>query len=973
MRSYLRLIMPFVAVLGMALSGCEDNEPVPTPDPDSSDPYVGQVKTLTLEAETRDFPYRDVTLRLKAPDGRIIERSGLHTRVADISTINLDSGLKDGKYEMLCLEYPTSENSLIADLAAEFPKAEFALGATIEVADGGIRILDRYDSDMGLYGEGTADNPYKISSYDALMKLAQCVNSEERNSRITSDTHFLQTDSIDMYKACRSVDRRYGWNPIGANPALPFRGHYHGNAISTLLIDRGNTAGVGLFGFVFNTSIDGIRFYNSSVKGNYGVALVVGASLMSGHERGLVTLTDCFASGCEVVGSDDSAAAGTFLGAVDINSRALVQNCTSSACEISAACNAGGIAGGCGLYSVIQLNDCKSSSSVRTRYSGAGGMVGTSDTIFVAACANSGEIIGGDGFSPSQSGRSAIGAGGLIGGSGMATVTSSRNTGTVKGYSGVGGILGSTRIKGSDTDAYMYSNLLARYCSNSGEISGKECVGGIVGESQVGTYAVYNTGNVHGDDYVAGIAGCTSVAVVHNAVNTGKVDGSVYVSGIVGKTQMGSIAIDHNYGDVTASKSHLGGIVGLAGNNTIIHYCGNYGALSSTGSGPVAGVVAEVGDPRKWTAMNIAECVVGSLEVLMAFAGPAIAVSEHFIEEAAKAVAIFLHVMEVGADASLLATDSVLLGIGISEMLEPEEVEELSAQVKEHSREINADIKSEMSSLRRGGDCSLPSVFDRNAYVSGYNGFVDSTLGYYETDGNDERFNEEINLMREERAEQLEKSHKTEEIIHNAVAGVCIAVGTVAAIGGAIASGGAAVPFIIAGSAASLAGGLNAITKSCLEFENNAVIISQCINAGEISASGGDAGGLVGRLWDRSILRDCLNSGNGPRFGSPFAGHVGNDVSISRVISLADHTSWGSVYDIDGCSLGIIYVPGTTYHDQYLADWGIVMTDTDCVADPAFYKRYDNWAVNTGEKCLWQFGSDSKNTFPVPAWSEMRK
>ena len=107
---------------------------------------------------------------------------------------------------------------------------------------------------------------------------------------------------------------------------------------------------------------------------------------------------------------------------------------------------------------------------------------------------------------------------------------------------------------------------------------------------------------------------------LHNAINTGAVEGTDYVSGIIGKTGFGSVALNHNYGNISASGSHTAGILGLGGNNTIIHYCGNFGDISNPSGKYIGGIVGEIGDPRKWTAMNIAECVVGSIEIIMSVA-----------------------------------------------------------------------------------------------------------------------------------------------------------------------------------------------------------------------------------------------------------------------------------------------------------------------------------------------------------------
>ncbi len=969
MKPIYRLLASFIIATAL-LPGCSDDIPQPGEDSEEHpDEYVGATGNFTFGPEVRGFNYENFTLKLKAPDGSIISRKGRHIRHHEISDFNMEIGLADGVYDMLYLEYATAENPALAELADEFPVSQYGLGTRVSVKDGRITVLDSYDEDIELFGEGTAESPYRIESYHHLQKLVQYVNSEETNSNITKDTYFEQTVDIDMYQASKEADKRYGWLPIGASTTRPFRGHYKGRGLTHLLIDRPHTAGVGLFGFVHNAAISGIRVKDSEISGNFAVGAIVGASIMSGQDRGFLSLTGCRIEGSFITGSEESASVGALAGAIDMNSRALLQDCISDGNEVSATYNAGGLLGGCGLYSYTSFNNCTNSSTIKADFSGAGGLAGTCDTVYVAASHNSGNITG---AAAPRDREKAIGAGGLLGGGNIATITSSDNSGKVNGYAGVGGLLGSTRIKGSATDAYMYGNVMLRYSYNTADISGTDCVGGIVGESQTGCYAVYNTGNVTGSRYVAGVAGCTSIAVVHNAINTGEVSGRDYVSGIIGKTTFGSVALNHNYGKATATGTHLGGIIGLAGNNTIMHHCGNYGLLDSKGAGPVGGLIGEVGDPRVWTGMNIAECVVGVLEMGMSVLGPVIAIGEHVVEGFSHAFAIFLKVSEIVADASLLVTDTGLLGTGVYEMVAESEVAAMSEELSVKCLDINVKIKSDMSGIRRNASANVGD-FDPACLKDGYVEAVESTLDYYETEGNDEKFNGMINLTREEREEALEKSHHTSEVIHSAIAGVCILVGTVAAVGGAVASGGAAVPFIVAGSLASFGGGLNAILKSSMEFEENVVVISQCVNTADIKAVSGNAGGLVGRLQDASIMRDCINTGNGPGFGRPFAHHCGSVTDIRHVISLSeDFDSWERPYDYQTAVYSaVVYKAGATKDDS---KGNVSVLDAADIARPESYtKRSSDWVIGTDDNSKWKFGSSASNKFPIPNFSEMRK
>lgn len=962
----------WAALTGLFLlfTGCHDDLQDPGSTDEMEDRYIGPTSEMTLGPEASGFTSPSFTLAIEAPDGSVIKREGAHRRSERLSHLNLTSGLADGIYRLLYFEYPIEENPELADLADTFSTTQFGLGSRIEVKNGTITVLDSFDEEIGLPGKGTAEEPYEISSYNSLMKLAQIVNNEDKNSLITKDTHFRQTGKIDMYQASREADRRYGWLPIGANSALPFRGHYHGAALSTMIIDRPNSAAVGLFGHVHNAAIYDVKLSNSAVTGNFAAGGLIGASLVSGNDRGLVTVTGCEVSGCEISGSDQSISIGGIIGAVDTQSRAYFQDCISSENIIKGTYNAGGLAGGAGLYSSVAFSSCKNSSSVTSEFSGAGGLIGSCDTIQAAVSSNSGRIQGATAYTVSDSKNTGIGSGGLAGGVGTAAVTSCSNSGLVSGYAGVGGLVGSARVKGSNTEAYMYNNVMFRYSWNEGDVTGNDCVGGLTGEAQCGTYGVYNKGNITGTRYVGGIAGSTSIAVTHNAINLGKISGADYVAGIVGKTAFGSLALDHNYGEVNGTGTHLGGITALAGNNTIIHYCGNYGALKSTGNGPVGGIVGEIGDPRKWTAMNIVECVIGSAEIAMAGFSAVMAVAGHSIEALSETLEVFLHITETMTDCGLLTVDSVMWGIGVQEMIEEFEAEKMASELSQEIDSVNASVKAEMAALRRDFTFHL-NDFNHSAFDSSYMQEVDDLIGYYESDGGDEKFNERINLAREEREEYLEKVHQTNEIIHQVVGGVCIIVGTVASIGGIIASGGAALPFVLAGVTASVAGGLNAITKSCLEYEENAVIISQCVNGGAItSQSGSNTGGLVGMLQDNSIIRDCINTGDGPGHGHTFVGKGGSNIIQLRLLSLAKYSTWDKTKAPDTKHSMAIYNPDadTPWDGSHLR---FVMSSKD-IADPSTYSDIDkDWKIN-GANDLWKIPSIS-NSFPVPARSEMKE
>ncbi len=982
-RSFVGLIRCLsLFLLVPVLAACsDDDEALPVSSPDENDEFIGEAKSFSLGAEASGLTSNDITLKILAPDGNIISRQGLHSRKGDASNFTLGSGLKDGTYRLLYAEYPIGDNPALANLADKYETAQYGLGCRIAVKGNTIMVCDGFDDGIGLTGSGTKDDPYIISSYAHLIKLMKYVNSYDTNKNITPETYFKQTNAIDMEQASFECDMRYGWLPIGADTNTPFRGVYQGDELAWLWVDRPNSSGVGLFGYVFNAVIDGVCMSHADIKGNFAVGALAGAAISGGDDHGKSSFINCTVTQSTVAGSPQSVSVGGLVGSVDMYSSVLVQKSSSDDCKVSGSYNVGGLIGGCGIYSLLSVGDCTNSSTVTGECSGIGGMVGVADTLNIVGCKNTGKITGATAYSASDINNSYIGTGGLCGGSGMSWLSACVNSGEIKGAVGVGGLIGTTRIKGGNGEAYMYNNTLLRWCSNSGNVSGQVCTGGLCGEAQFGSYGVVNKGTVSGGDYTAGIVGNTSIAVAHNAVNIGNVTGGSYCAGIVGKTTWGSIAIDHNYGNVTGRGSHTAGIMGLAGNNTIVHYCGNFGTVAGSGSGTAAGIVAEIGDPRVWTAMNITECVVGSLELVMAVAGPVIAIAEHAVEGVAKGVAIALKVSEITFDSILTATDTGLAGYGLYELLEPEEEEELHNSLHEMTTEVSDEIKREIEATRIGFTNINAGDFNNACLSVDYNNSISSTLSYYETDGNDEIFNENINKRREERMEELEKAHESVEILHEVIAGVSILLSAVGIVGSVVASGGAAVPFVLAGCVASITGGVNAITKSVMDFEENAVVISQCVNAG--SVTGSKSAGIVGVLQDNSIVTDCLNSA---ALSEPLVYDTKSKTRVEYCMVLNDTKG---KFNTGDCKDIVYYSPSSSFNDDVASDYstsGRMPMSAAEIRKTSSYHRSGSIPTMSGVDCVWSINWDignennkwimssgSGNVFPVPAYSEMRR
>lgn len=962
----------------MLIASCSDNDPLNNdPTYPGLDDFEGRINEIVMFAETEAFNGDSCEIKILTPDRSVISRKCHHRRKDGRSVFSLATGLKEGDYQLLYIEYP-AEAEVVASSEGKITTRQYGLGSTISVNKDGVLIKSLYNSQIGLSGTGTQDDPYIISSYDHLMTLAHKVNSDVTNYLFTDDTYIRQIVDIDMDDACFFVDHRYGWEGIGNDFNLPFRGIYQGAKLENMWSLRDKSPAVGLFGYVNRAKIDGVTIYKGEFSGNFAVGAIVGASITAGAARDKAEITNCKVVDSSITGSEGSLAIGGIIGVADMNSKLMLYECSNENTAVKGDYNVGGILGASSAYTLTSINNCRNSGKISGGFSGAGGIVGTADTLYITSCENRASIEGGLKYNDGDTKNAAVGAGGIAGGAGIAFITGCTNQNDIKGIEGVGGILGSNRVNGDNKTGFVYNNAAFRYCENYGDVSGKRCVGGINGESQFGSFGVLNHGQVSGDTYIGGIVGNTSIAVAHNAINTGEVKGVDYVSGIVGKTTFGSLALNDNYGGITATGHHTGGIVGLAGNNAIMHYCGNHGDIHNTAGKYVGGLVGEVGDPREWTAWNIAECVVGAAEIVFSLAGPCIAVAEHAVSSVSHGAAIAIKISEFAFDMLLHATDLVLWSDTTYEMIvSGETTEEVSEAIKAQTIECATTIDKEMDDIRKSPDSyPLNNMMAANPlYDNNYNS-KKSLLEWYALTGNDENFNEQINEVREERMEAEEKMHEASEIFHQCIGAVCLIAGTVATIGATVATGGTATAFMVTGMMVGIVGGVNAIVKSCTEFESNAVVISQCINSGNIYGNS-DSGALVGSLQDSAIVRDCLNVGNGTGKERVFLGHAGRWAGVERCVNAGTNWKDGTLGSYGGAT-AVIRQDGVGTKD-YPYNWNgynVIYIDGSVLNDTKYYKMVDkSWDIDGGDNTAW--GTTSASTdqiwYPIPRYSEIRR
>ena len=960
----------FTAIIFIAISSCNDDKFSPEIPGKDSDLFIGDCKVFTFDDETSKFEATDFTLHILAPNGKIINRKGVHIRANGVSELVLEEGLNDDKFRLLYMEYDIPN-----PVDPRFTKARFGLGCEVNIFNGLPFIVDLYDPEIELFSIYSEENTYTITCDEDLIKLAKAVNSDENN--IDSTYTFTQTNDIDLEYACFKTNKNYGWNPIGASNNTPFKATYNGNnhKITGLSIDRPNTYGVGLFGYTNMAYIKNVHISNSEIRGDYATGALVGVITRPGNVKACTIIDSCHVSKCTIRGtsyvpSEDGVNIGGLVGVIEEGAMLNLTSSSSSDNTIKATYNAGGLVGASVSHAIANIGNCKSNdNNISVQISGAGGIIAIADSLYISSCTNSSTVIGGTSTS-----NVGIGTGGIVGGTGASYITACTNSGTIEGNEGVGGIIGSTRIKGSkdpnSPDPYAHNYTMVKYCGNTGNVSGEIGVGGICGDSNFGSYAVYNSGKIEGKAQVGGILGFGEIAVTHNSVNSGEIsvtnyEGNSFCGGIIGKADITSIALCHNYGQVNSTGTHTAGIIGISGSTSVIHQCGNFGPINSSKSGATGGIAGEIGNPSKWGPINTAEIIIGTIEIAMAALGPVIAYAEH---SATGALRVILKIADLTIEACLIGANSYFEYHTVHSIIHHEALEQIDVAVNGATTSITTEINNAILKIRENSYSNIDlNGFNKDIITTNYIDEINNTLDYYLQDNGADTYNNSINTKRNNLCDDVEKTIEDKELAHSIVAGITLGASFLFTAGALVAgffTGGATAVgvFVGLGAITSVISGVNSIIKGSTEFEQNAVIISQCVNAAKVySPSSDETGALIGVLNDYGIMRDCLNTANGGGKGGFFLGTAGDRSTVERCLSLGQN--WEAIIVNDKQLIDV--------HNIYFYNDG-TYTALNALTPKQIsdHTTYDDWDIGTGEN-LWTLPSVN-NSFPVPFFSEMR-
>ena len=211
------------------------------------------------------------------------------------------------------------------------------------------------------------------------------------------------------------------------------------------------------------------------------------------------------------------------------------------------------------------------------------------------------------------------GCGGVAGGN-YSIIKNCINNGNVKGSNieGTGGIVGNGNMALntiiSTTNIDLTKEALIENCTNSisTKIESNEYVGGICGRSSTNKInnCINNGEVVASSSIVGGIVGSSDVDIT-NCKNTGAVTSQGNPSdsittqgtgGIVGRTTA-NVNFSSNEGTIKSEGYFVGGIIGIGGENTIVGQCYNKGSIEAK-QNAVGGIVGNRAGGGIWNSYN---------------------------------------------------------------------------------------------------------------------------------------------------------------------------------------------------------------------------------------------------------------------------------------------------------------------------------------------------------------------------------
>lgn len=239
-------------------------------------------------------------------------------------------------------------------------------------------------------GDGTAENPYQISSPEELACFANKVDDGEAGAY-----------------ACLTVDidlQDIPWRPIGRNTVTPYRGVFDGrnHTVSGLNVAREAVRYFGFFGCLENAAVKNLTISGTIYDAERGDR--VGG--LTGHTRGDVLLQNC-ANLCNITSGAGSVGGlvGDYDKGVEYQTpsvRLLLERCYNVGNIVVTGSDSGATVGGLvgSSKNCVQLQDCYNVGTVSADKMQAGGLLGNAGSTTgdyapsITNCYNAGTVTG---------------------------------------------------------------------------------------------------------------------------------------------------------------------------------------------------------------------------------------------------------------------------------------------------------------------------------------------------------------------------------------------------------------------------------------------------------------------------------------------------------------------------------------------------------------------------------------------------
>ena len=298
-------------------------------------------------------------------------------------------------------------------------------------------------------GDGSADNPYKISTAAELAWFRDQVNSGNNSISATL------TEDIDLAEFCHAADGTTYTDELSWIPINWYLGTFDGNGktIRNLYINATSGFFVGFFGVVDAGCIKNITFDNAKVKSTVksrSTGILIGQASNNFIEN-IKTLESCSVDGVNTVGGIAGSAMGNII------------KCENHA-RVNGIAIVGGIVGRYNGYDKsISITSCANYGVVTGSGGSAGGMVGYFDSGTIQNCANYGDVTGTDNV------------GNLIGFADECNLNNVLGTGNVTATSSdpAGLLVGNVRNSSSTASGILAYNSSAKLTINGAEQTGE--------------------------------------------------------------------------------------------------------------------------------------------------------------------------------------------------------------------------------------------------------------------------------------------------------------------------------------------------------------------------------------------------------------------------------------------------------------------------------------------------------------------